>query len=238
MSRAFVAAVAAGLLSTPALGHDIESKVDAAKPPAFDITAAKASSDGRLTTFIMEVAGAAGSETPPPSGQLPGAGVAAYVWPTSLDPATAGFDPGSGTLALAVTAHPDFDDTPLFDENADGDPANDGKSWHSHWVVLAEDAACGAGLKVRDVAPGQDALPPTAPGLPIALDSPGMSPRLGGASVTLTVPVRATAEVKFDAVTAALQVNPESKAPLLCVVHVHDIASGDLSLPGSIAPNQ
>jgi hypothetical protein len=41
----------------------------------------------------------------------------------------------SGILALAVTAHPDFDDTPLFDENADGDPANDGKSWHSHWVV-------------------------------------------------------------------------------------------------------
>ncbi len=239
MSRTIAAAVAAAsLLSVPALGHDIESKIDESKPPAFDITAAKANSDGRLTTFIMEVAGAAGSETPPPIGRLPGAGVAAYVWPTSLDPGTAGFDPGSGTLALAVTAHPDFDDTPLFDENADGDPANDGKSWHSHWVVLTEDAACGAGLKVRDVAPGHDALPPTAPGLPIALDSPGMSPRLSGSTVTLTVPVGATAAVKFDAVTAALQVDADNKAPLLCVVGVHDIASGDLSLPGSVAPSQ
>ena len=77
--------------------------------------------------------------------------------------------------ALAITAHPDFDDTPLFDENGDGDPANDGADWHSHWVVLVEDKACTGGLKVRDVSPGQDLLPATAPGLPIALDSPGMS---------------------------------------------------------------
>jgi len=43
-----------------------------------------------------------------------------------------GFDPKSGILALTVTSHPDFDDTPLIDENNDGDPANDGKTWHSH----------------------------------------------------------------------------------------------------------
>ncbi len=65
--------------------------------------------------------------------------VDAHVWPTKLDPSVVGFACGSGILALAITAHPDFDDTPLFDENGDGDPNNDGADWHSHWAVLVED---------------------------------------------------------------------------------------------------
>lgn len=36
----------------------------------------------------------------------------------------------------------------------------------------------------------------------------------------------------FDGVTAGLRVNQSVHAPLLCVVDVKDIASGDLSLPG------
>ena len=39
----------------------------------------------------------------------------------ALDAGAVGFDRGAGILALAVTAHPDFDDTPLFDENGDGE---------------------------------------------------------------------------------------------------------------------
>ena len=35
-------------------------------------------------------------------------------------------------LALAATSHPDFDDTPLEDEDGDGNPGNDGAKWHSH----------------------------------------------------------------------------------------------------------
>lgn len=214
--------------------HDIKSNIDAAKTPAFDITSAEATTDGRLTTFLMEVAGIAGSVKPVPIGQLAGAKVESYVWPTSLDPATVGFDKASGMLALAITAHPDFDDTPLFDEDGDGDPANDGADWHSHWVVLVEEEACGAGLKVRDVSPGVDLLPATAPHLPIALDSPGMSPILDGGVARITVPVSETESAAFDAVTTELQVNTQGAAPLLCVTGVHDIASGDLSLPGVI----
>lgn len=45
--------------------------------------------------------------------------------------------------AFALTAHPDFDDTPLFDENGDGNLKNHGNEWHSHWVVLQAEAACG-----------------------------------------------------------------------------------------------
>jgi len=217
-----------------AYAHDIKSKVDAGKIPAFDITTASATTDGRLTTFAMEVAGIAGSVKPVPIGQLTGAKVQSYVWPTSLDPSRVGFDEKSGILALAITAHPDFDDTPLFDEDQDGDPANDGADWHSHWVVLTEDTACAGGLKVRDVSPGVDLLPATAPMLPIALDSPGMSPLLHGSTAKITVPVGDSESVAFDAVTAELQVNEKGEAPLLCVTGVHDIASGDLSLPGII----
>ena len=100
--------------------------------------------------------------------------------------------------------------------------------------MLGEDAACAGGLKVRDISPGQDVLPATAPGLPIALDSPGMSPILRGQSVKITVPATGAENVNFDAVTAKLQVHAEAKAPLLCVTGTYDVASGNLSLPGVI----
>ena len=219
----------------PAVAHEIKAPSGSDTSAAFDITRAAATTDGRLATFIMEVRGTAGSEKPTPTGQLQGAKVDAYVWPTRIDPGAVGFAPSSGILALAVTAHPDFDDTPLFDENADGIVDNDGAYWHSHWVVLGEDAGCAAGLKVRDISPGQDVLPATAPMLPIALDSPGMSPVLDGNRVRLTVPVKGAEGVAFDAVTAELQVHPQAGGtPFLCVVGVRKIASGDLSYPGRI----
>ena len=229
-----VAGVLAAVIAPGAAAHDIQSQADPGTAPAFDITSADATTDGRLTTFMMEVAGVAGSVRPVPIGQLAGARVESYVWPTDLDPSTVGFDPESGILALAITAHPDFDDTPLFDEDGDGDPANDGAEWHSHWVVLVEDDACGAGLKVRDVSPGVDLLPATAPYFPIALDSPGMSPILDGGTARITVSVGDAEGVAFDAVTAELQVNADLAVPLLCVIGVHDIASDDLSLPGRV----
>jgi hypothetical protein len=76
--------------------------------------------------------------------------------------------------------------------------------------------------------------PLTAPRLPLALDGPGMSPLLNGNSVWITVPVKGAENVAFDAVTAELQVHSEGKTPLLCVVGVRKVASGDLSFPGRI----
>jgi hypothetical protein len=87
---------------------------------------------------------------------------------------------------------------------------------------------------VRDVSPGVDLLPATAPQLPIALDSPGMSPILTGRVAKITVPVGDTDMLAFDAVTAELQVHPQGETPLLCVTGVHDVASGDLSMPGRV----
>lgn len=60
-------------LTGAAAAHEITSRRDPAKPTAFDITRAEATTDGRLATFIMEVTGSAGSVRPQPVGRLPGA---------------------------------------------------------------------------------------------------------------------------------------------------------------------
>lgn len=200
-----------------------------------DILAAHVHRAGNVVTFHMTTAGTAGETRPEPVGQLGGAGVQAYVWPVSLDPSAVGFEGESGILALVATAHPDFDDTPLFDENRDGDPANDGADWHSHWVVLAPTEACGPGaLAVRDIPDGESpAMPATWPGLPLFIDSPGYSPLFDGPEIRLNVPLTGEA-LNYDGVTAALRVNANVHAPLLCVTDVFDVASGDLSLPGRL----
>jgi hypothetical protein len=171
-----------------------------------------------------------------PTGALARAAVHAYVWPTSLDPATVGFEAGSGILALAATSHPDFDDTPLYDENADGDLANDGLAWHAHWVVLTPTDSCGPGaLAVRDIPEGTTPqLPKTWPNLPLFIDSPDVTPRVDGPTITVTIEVPGAEGASFDGVTSALRVNADLHAPLLCVTDVFDVASGDLSLPGKI----
>jgi hypothetical protein len=230
-------------LSGPgALAHGsggIGAPANPAAVPSFDIVHARIATEGNVAVFHMGLAGTAGSSTPTPSGQLAGASVFSYVWPTSLDSASVGFDPAAGVLALAVTAHPDFDDTPLFDEDGDGNRGNDGRLWHSHWVVLVPDDACGAGhLKVQDIPPGtRPRLPKTWPGLPLLIDSPGWQPTLTGDTVEVRVPfdeIAAVESASFDGVTAGLRVNASVHAPLLCVVDVFDVASGNLSLPGRV----
>jgi len=238
MTRPLSTALAIILAASPAVADGIASARDEKITASFDILSAEVHRDGRTVIFRMTTAGDAGSEKPQPAGALAGAPVTAYVWPTSLDPATVGFEGGTGILALAATAHPDFDDTPLNDETGDGDADNDGEAWHSHWVVLTPDEACGPGaLKVRDIPEGETpALPPTWPGLPLFIDSPGYTPLFDGPAIQVRVPLAAAdaAGATFDGVTSALRVNANLHAPLLCVTDVFDVASGDLSLPGKI----
>lgn len=241
-SAAVLALTAGHLLADGDHDHAIESPVDSAKVADFDIVAAHVELHGRFATFRMEAAGTAGASTPDKTGDgAPGADIWAYVWPTTLDPSAVGFGEGTGILALAATNHPNFDDTPLFDENIDGDTGNDGGHWHSHWVVLTPNEECGPGaLAVRDVADGETpVMPATWPGVPFYLDSPGFTPVFDGPTITINV-VLANADISaldganYDGVTTALRVDTDFHEPHVCVTNVFDVASGDLSLPGKI----
>jgi len=215
----------------------IASPADPAAVAAFDIVAAHVHRDGNIVTFHMTTNGIAGAVVPEPVGALGGAPAYTYVWPTSLDPSTVGFDEGAGILAMVAASHPDFDDTPLFDENADGDLDNDGGHWHSHWVVLAPTEACGPGaLAVKDIPEGTTPnVPITWPWLPLLLDSPGFAPVFDGPEIAINAAVAGgAAGASYDGVTAALRVNENVHAPLFCVTDVFDVASGDLTLPGLV----
>ncbi|KXF80246.1 hypothetical protein [Enterovibrio coralii] len=218
-------------------GHIVSPK-NADVTPTFDIVHAKVVKNGSKLTFQTEVVDEIGEIKPAVVGELAGSSVYSYVWPTALNSADIGFGKDKGIVALAVTAHPDFDDTPRYDENQDGDYANDGNEWHSHWVVLVEDKQCPAGLKVRDIPEGTAPIVPvTWPDLPIYIDSPGYEPRFTKTELTVDVPTKDIAfkdDFNFDAVTAVLKVNASVHNPLLCVTGVDDIASGDLSLPGVV----
>ncbi|MCF6264672.1 MAG: hypothetical protein L3J24_13945 [Xanthomonadales bacterium] len=217
----------------------IQSPINKEKLAPFDIIHTKITTEGNVATFHMAVSGKAGASKPTPTGQLAGSDVFSYVWPTSIDSYIVGFEKEAGILALAVTSHPDFDDTPLYDESGDGNLNNDGNVWHSHWVVLQPNEECGEGaLGVVDIPVGtKPRLPKTWPGLPILLDSPGLSPTFNSEHVEVRVPfdeIGIVASTTFDGVTAGLRVNQSVHAPLLCVVNVIDIASGDLSLTGKV----
>jgi hypothetical protein len=209
----------------------------------FDLTAASVThmADLDLLVFEQQVAGAAGATTPVSRGGLDGAPVLGYVFPTTLKPADVAFSPTDGIVALAVTSHPDFDDTPLWDENGDGNYGNDGVRWHTHWVVLTEDKRVPGGLSVKEFRKTDAVvLPPTNPGMPMYMDSPGFAVTARGRSLKVLVPAERikTASFKYDAVTCFMQVSTpggehagDQDRPMLGVYEVFDVLSGKLSLP-------
>lgn len=190
--------------------------------------------------FSIEVKGNAGASTPNKFGKLNGAPVLGYVFPTSLKSTDVGFSAVEGIVALALTSHPDFDDTPLWDENNDRNFLNDGIVWHAHWVVLNADDRVSGGLSVRQFnADDTVKLPPTNPGMPMYMDSPGFNIISSGNMITVVVPafrMNHQTNFNFDAVTAYMEVNTENKQmPMLGVYAVYSVASGDLSLPYTVS---
>jgi hypothetical protein len=229
--RSIFGVAAASLLASSALAQAITSPAQPAVVAAFDIVRTQVVSDGSDVVFTVQVRGKAGELRPKATGQFAGSAVYSYVWPTSLDSGTVGFDGGQGILALAVTFHPDFDDGAAGAVNR--------HVWHPHWVVLVPDEACGPkALKVRDIPEGaKPKLPATWPGVPLLIDSPTYPTSLATDTVRVKVPasvIGAVEGVKFDGVTSALKVNANLHAPLLCISDVFEVASGDLSLPGKV----
>jgi hypothetical protein len=214
----------------------------------FDLTVASVThvADLDLLVFEQQVAGTAGGTTPTPHGALDGAPVLGYVFPTSLPSSAVGFGTAEGIVALAVTSHPDFDDTPLWDENGDGNFGNDGVRWHTHWVLLGKDARVPGGLSVKEVTKADAVvLPPTNPGMPMFMDAPGFAVSTRGRSLKVLVPVSrlrfdGPPALSFDAVTCYMQVfapkgdhghGAAAPKPMLGVYEVFEVLSGNLSLP-------
>ncbi|MBW4581963.1 MAG: hypothetical protein KME42_20550 [Tildeniella nuda ZEHNDER 1965/U140] len=195
-----------------------------------------------ILVFEQTVKGTAGKTLPKPRGSVDGAPVLGYVFPTTLKPEDAGFGKVEGILALAVTSHPDFDDTPLWDENNNLNYADDGIVFHSHWVVLVKDDRVPGGLSVKQFNKTDKTvvLPPTHPGMPMYLDSPGFSVVLKGNKLTVLVPAQrlhSKTEFKFDGVVAYMQVNATNKnLPMLGVYQAYSVSSGNLSLPYNVQP--
>ncbi|KAB0679012.1 hypothetical protein [Aureimonas leprariae] len=229
---ALFAGTASLCFAATASADAVKAKPDKAVHASFDIVETTITTKGDTAVFSTRVRGDAGKEKPKATGKFEGSGVYAYVWPTSLDSGEIGFDKGQGIVALAVTFHPDFDDAAKGAKNRD--------RWHPHWVVLAKDEVCGAGLKVVDIPKGtKPKVPETWPGVPLLIDSPTYPTALKGDAVDVTIPLSLIGGLKnasFDGVTAGLKVNGNLHAPLLCVADVFKVASGNLSLPGKVAP--
>lgn len=189
-----------------------------------------------ILVFEIEVEGQAGESVPTAFGQLDGAPVLGYVFPTSLKAEDVGFSAAEGIVALALTSHPDFDDTPLWDENTDRDYANDGVIWHPHWVVLNQDERVAGGFSVKqfDKEDKTVQLPPTNPGMPMYMDSPGYPVIEDGNMLRVIVPmyrINHQTDFTFDALTCYMQVNGSKKdLPMLGVYKVYSVEGGELAL--------
>lgn len=193
--------------------------------------------------FEITVEGTAGKTVPKPAGKLDGAPVLGYVFPTTLKSEDVGFGKTDGIVALALTAHPDFDDSPLWDENADGIFDNDGIVWHPHWVVLTKDNRVKGGLSVKEFDRNDKSvkLPTTAPNMPMYMDSPGFAVVTDGNTIRVAVPayrVNNQTAFKFDAVACYMEVSAPAAGhtggmsmPMLGVYNVYSVLSKNLSLP-------
>jgi hypothetical protein len=207
------------------------------RTPDLVVTGARVRHDPTLDllVFEMDVEGVAGGTLPAPRGTADGAPVLGYVFPTTLAATDAGFSATEGILALAVTSHPDFDDSPLWDENGDGDYGNDGLTWHTHWVVLVKDDRVPGGLAVKEFRKTDTVvLPPTAPRMPMYMDSPGYAVVTRARQLRVAVPtprIRGQKAFRFDAVAAYLEVSHHPSRPMLGVYEVYSVLSKDLSLP-------
>lgn len=192
-----------------------------------------------LLIFEFTVEGVAGKTVPRASGSMDKAPVLAYVFPTTLKSDDVGFSETVGIVALAVTTHPDFDDSPVFDENNDGIYNNDGLTFHTHWVVLVQDERIPAKLAVKEFTHGdKNFTPPTSPGMHMFMDSPGYSVVLKGNIGRVLVPsqrVNFKTQFNYDVVTSYLEVNTSDKSrPMLGVYQVYSVLSGNLSLPYTV----
>ncbi|PIZ08366.1 MAG: hypothetical protein COY56_04220, partial [Flavobacteriaceae bacterium CG_4_10_14_0_8_um_filter_34_31] len=108
---------------------------------------------------------------------------------------------------------------------------------------LTEDKRVEGGLAVKQFDPKDTSvvLPPTNPGMPMYMDSPGFQVITKGNTIKVVVPdyrMNNKTDFSYDGVAAYMQVNTGGDGehgggdkPMLGVYKVYSVASGDLSLP-------
>ena len=181
----------------------------------FVIVSTSASYNANLKQVVMsiQVKGQAGITMPDSIGKLDGAGVLGYVFPTTLKPE-------------------DVDNNGTF--------SDDGRVWHPHWVILVKDERVKGGLAVKEFKKEDKTvkLPPTAPNMPMYMDSPGFQVVTKGNTIQVVIPsyrINNKKDFKFDAVTCYMAVNTsDMMMPMLGVMDVYSVASGKLTLPYTI----
>ena len=237
---AYLLALAAAL---PLEAQQLHDRPEFSSSKDLQISQASVTYDATLDQMIfkIQVKGEAGKMIPEAWGQVDGAPVLGYVFPTTLNSVDVGFGETSGIVALALTSHPDFDDTPLWDENSNRNLNDDGVVWHSHWVVLVEDSRVPGGLSAKKLNLDNPdiTVPPTHPGMPIYLDSPGHPVITRSHTIIAVVPafrMMNQTEFNFDAISAYMQVNTSNPdLPMLGVYEVYSVLSGNLSLPYTVS---
>ncbi|RYG15745.1 MAG: hypothetical protein EOO07_14720 [Chitinophagaceae bacterium] len=233
------------LLLSAAIANACEKCQQYGKSKDFNIKSASIVHNKLNSTleFQLTVEGNAGATQPQPIGKFDMAPVLGYVIPTTLKAEDIGFSPTEGIVAMAITSHPDFDDTPLWDENMDKNFANDGILWHPHWVILIKDQRVPGGFSVKEHKKAEVvSKPKTAPNMNMYMDSPGYAVGTVGNKIGMSVPlyhVNNKTNFKFDALACYMQISaPDGKTmdkehdkPMLGVYNVYNILSRDLSMP-------
>jgi len=188
--------------------------------------------------FTVEVVGEAASVAPTPIGKVDGAPVLGYVFVTDLLPSDVGFTDVEGKVALAITSHPDFDDTPLWNEDNNERYDDDGIVYHSHWVILEENVLATGGLAVVQQL-DRTKLPPTSP-MAMYLDSPGFSVLEKGSELHVIVPmdrIKRKKNISTSTLTGYLEVDAKGSSPLLKLERVYTQLAGPFTVENAdLAP--
>jgi hypothetical protein len=191
----------------------------------------------------IKVKGKAGGTTPDSTGKMNGAGILSYLFPTNLKAEDIGFSKTEGIVALALSSHPDFDFSPLWDENNNGVYNDDGRSWQAHWVILVKEARVGGGFAVKELNKDDQkiTLPKTAAlNLPVYMDSPGFQVVIKDHTIKVVIPsyrVNNRIDFNFNAMTCYMTYNvSDPNLPLLGIRNIYYTAadSDKTALPYSV----
>lgn len=107
-------------------------------------------------------------------------------------------------------------------------------------MILTQDDRVAGGFSVKQFKKADETvvLPPTNPGMPMYMDSPGYPVTAEQQTIKVVVPdyrMNNKVDFTYDGVTAFMQVNTSKEnLPLLGVYEVYNVASGDLSLPYTV----